>query len=233
MQTTAHSFASALHEELAGHANAADANHMRDYLRGQFEFLGIRAPQRRQLLRSFLNRRNLPSLPALREVVELLWRESHREMQHCAMELLHRRERELVLEDLPLLERMITRRSWWDTVDFIAYKLVGRLLARHPEDEPLIVRRFSSSGNLWLIRVSIICQLLRGDQTNRDLLTEVIDAHRTHQDFFIRKAIGWALRDYAKTDPEWVIGFVDNSELSPLSRREALKNIVVPASPQT
>jgi len=198
---------------------------MRAYLRNQFEFFGIQTPRRRQLLRSFLAEHPLPPLPALLQVVEVMWREPQREMQQSAMELLQQRAQELTLDDLPLLERMITTKSWWDTVDFIAYKLVGQLLARHQENEPTIARRFSASGNLWLIRVSILFQLLRKDRTNRDLLTEMIDAHRSHPDFFIRKAIGWALRDYAKTNPAWVIDFVNNRDLSPLSQREALKNL--------
>lgn len=176
-------------------------------------------------MRSYMAEHELPRLPVLKEVVKLMWREPRREMQHSAMELLHQRETELTLKDLPLLQHMITTKSWWDTVDFIAYKLVGRLLARHPESEPPTARRFSNSGNLWQIRVSIIFQLLRKKQTNRPLLVEMIENHRTHPDFFIRKAIGWALRDYAKTDPDWVIRFVADTELSPLSKREALRNL--------
>lgn len=198
---------------------------MKDYLRNQFEFLGVRTPQRRQLLRSFLVDHPLPPLPVLRKVVRLLWEQDHRELQHNGMELLHLRGKELTLDDLPLLEHIITTKSWWDTVDFVAYRLVGGLLARHPDEEGIIARRFSDSGNLWLIRTSILFQLLRKGQTNLALLAEMIDAHRSHPDFFIRKAIGWALRDYAKTDPDWVKQFVSDSELSPLSQREALKNL--------
>lgn len=223
--SSAEAIVTALRDEFGRHANAENAMHMRSYLRDQFEFFGIKSPRRRELLRTVLKRAGLPPVAELNPLVRLLWQQPQREMQHSAMELLQRRDRELTLEDLPLLEHMITTNSWWDTVDFIAYKLVGRLLARHPEVETTIARRFSNSENLWLNRVSIIFQLLRKSKTNQELLAEMIDNHRSHSDFFIRKAIGWALRDYAKTDPEWVIGFVGKRELSTLSRGEALKNL--------
>lgn len=198
---------------------------MKDYLRGQYDFFGIKSPERRQLTSEYVSAVGLPESECLQQVVAQLWREPKREMQHTAMELLFRREKELTLDDLPLLEKMVTTKSWWDTVDFISYKLVGRLLARHPEPEPTVARRMSDSGNLWLIRVSILFQLLRKEKTDEKLLTEMILRHEDHPDFFIRKAIGWALRDYAKTAPAWVRSFVKKNNLSPLSAREALKNL--------
>ena len=222
---TAEAIVSALRDEFARNADAEDAAYMKSYMRDQFDFFGIKSPLRRQLLRSFLTKHDLPPLAKLKPLVQRLWQQPEREMQHSAMELLQRRAKELAAGDLPLLENMITNKSWWDTVDFIAYKLVGQLLARHPEDEPTVARRYSASGNLWLIRVSILFQLLRKERTNRELLAEMIGAHRSHPDFFIRKAIGWALRDYAKANPEWVIQFVRDTKLSPLSQREAMKNL--------
>ena len=177
------------------------------------------------MIRAFVSEHGLPELPKLEQVVRRLWKEPQREMQHAAMELLHRRVEELDLDHLPLLETMVTSRSWWDTVDYVSYKLVGALLARHPQQERTIARRYSKHENLWLNRVSIIFQLLRKKKTDHELLKEVVRRHAGHEDFFIRKAIGWALRDYAYTDSDWVKRVVEEMPLSGLSRREALKNL--------
>lgn len=213
---------SARYRDRASPENAAP---MKAYLRNQFEFFGIKTPQRRDLIRGFVKEYGVPELSALEVIVRRLWRLPQRELQHTAMELLQRRGKELTLDHLPLLEMMITEKSWWDTVDFISYKLVGNLLSRHPKKERSIARRFSRSGHLWLIRVSIIFQLLRKEDTDVELLEEMIRRQTDHGDFFVRKAIGWALRDYAYTDPDWVRALVKKLPLSNLSVREALKNL--------
>jgi 3-methyladenine DNA glycosylase AlkD len=127
---------------------------------------------------------------------------------------------------MPNLEEMITTGAWWDFVDRLAM-LVGRLLRSHPKQVRPIVRAWSTDGNLWKRRVSIICQLKFKEDTDLDLLYANIDPNLADRDFFIRKAIGWALRQHAWTDPKEVARYVraNDSRLSGLSRREALKNI--------
>lgn len=218
-------FVAALRQRFAASASPKDARAMKAYLRDQFDFFGVKSPERRRLVRDFLSEAALPELPALKSVVSLMWREPEREMQHTAMEILQLRIDELTLEDLPLLRQMITHKSWWDTVDFISYKLVGQLLLKHPGAEASVARDLANSGNLWLLRVSILFQLLRKERTDAGLLADVIRQHADHPDFFIRKAIGWALRDYARTDPVWVQDFVARTRLSPLSVREATKHL--------
>lgn len=225
MSQSAKQFVAELRTRFERSASGENAAAMKAYMRGQFDFFGIKSTERRDLLREQVSENGLPEIAQLRTVVSLLWREPNREMQHSAMELLHRRVKELSLEDLPLLEAMITTKSWWDTVDFISYKLVGQILIRHPRKQSAIARRMANSGHLWLIRVSIIFQLLRREGTARTLLATMIRKQAEYPDFFIRKAIGWALRDYAKTDPDWVRRFVKKTALSPLSKREALKNL--------
>ena len=215
----------ALRARFETQASTENAAHMKAYMRDQFEFFGIKTPERRAIIREFVKKNGLPELPELEWVVPRLWKEPQRELQHAAMELLHRRVNELDLGHLPILELMVKNKSWWDTVDYISYKLVGTLLAQHPKEERTIARRYSKSDNLWLNRVSIIFQLLRKKDTDTGLLEEVIRRHSAHEDFFIRKAIGWALRDCAYTDPEWVKRLVEGMPLSALSRREARKNL--------
>ena len=226
MATSAKEFIAGLRHKFCTHACPENARHMKDYMRGQFDYYGIKTPSRRQLVREHVADVGLPEAKILKQVVDQLWREPNREMQYAAMELLFERERELTMADLPALERMVTSKSWWDTVDFISYKVVGRLLARHPDQEAAVARRMSGSGDLWLVRVSVLFQLQRRRRTDEELLAELILRHADHKDFFICKAIGWALRDYARTAPAWVRSFVkQNSNLSPLSVREALKNL--------
>lgn len=225
MANSAATFVAGLNETFAQQRSSENAVHMKAYLRDQFEFYGIKSPQRRDILRAYLAEHGVPDLARSKAIVTLCWQDPHREMQHTAMELLQRRVKELTLNDLPLLEHMVTHKSWWDTADFISYKLIGRLLASHADQQTAIARRHADSDNLWLMRVSLIFQLLRKEQTDTDLLAESIRKHQAHPDFFIRKAIGWALRDYSRTDPAWVKEFVAQTELSPLSKREALKHI--------
>jgi len=225
MSSLAGQFVDDLHGTFAARGCPANAIRMKAYFRGQFEFFGIRSPERRRLIHEHHGDADHFAFDQIKRCVTLLWREPEREMQHTAMELLHHHQRSLTLDDLPLVREMITSRPWWDTVDFIACKILGALLARHPEREAAIAREMSRGDHLWLIRSSVIFQLGRRKRTDERLLSEMILRQADHPDFFIRKAIGWALRDYAKTAPDWVASFVKGNRLSPLSVREALRNI--------
>ncbi len=114
--------------------------------------------------------------------------------------------------------------AWWDYVDELAHR-VGELLAGWPDDIRPALVTWARGGDMWLRRASIICQLGAGDRTDLELLTLAVEASIGERDFFLRKAIGWALRNYARTDPAWVRSFAGTHELSPLSRREALKHL--------
>lgn len=141
------------------------------------------------------------------------------------MDWLDRRARHLTPDDLPLIEELISTRSWWDTVDILASHLAGGILRRHRDLASAKVGEWLDSGELWLQRTALLCQLKWKTDTDRDLLALAIDRTRDSPEFFLRKAIGWALREYAKTDPGWVRAYVDRTpNLSPLSRREALKH---------
>jgi 3-methyladenine DNA glycosylase AlkD len=187
---------------------------MQAYMKSDMPFLGVPAPAVGRVARE-----QLAGLEDWRPAVLELWRGAeYREERYAALWLLRRHARDA---DLPLCEELVVTGAWWDHVDSVA-RVVGALLPGIADD----VRRWARDGNLWKRRVSIICQLGRKGDTDLDLLTECVEANAADREFFVRKAIGWALRDYAWHDPRWVAAYVDaHPELSPLSRREATKNL--------
>mgnify|MGYP001570720907 CR=1 FL=1 len=148
-------------------------------------------------------------------------------MQYFGLELYEKYKKQLTPEDLPVFEFMILNKSWWDTVDFIAPKLVAGLFRVEPKLITRTTTRWMNSKNIWLIRSSLIFQLHYKINTNETLLAKLILQCSDHSDFFVRKAIGWSLRQYARTNPVFVKKFVKlhQKQLAPLSFREALKNL--------
>lgn len=122
------------------------------------------------------------------------------------------------------LRELIVTGAWWDYVDELAHR-VGDLLLSWPAEVRPVLRAWTRSDDRWLRRACIICQLGTRDRADLELLATAIESATGEHDFFLRKAIGWALRDYARTDPAWVRSFAETHELSPLSRREALKHL--------
>jgi len=194
------------------------------YMKNRFAFWGIKAPQRRVIQRPFLRKEKLPPKEYLEEIVNVLWTYPQREFQYFGMELVHKYQDQFNQKDIHLLNFMITHKSWWDTVDYIAAHLIGRYCISFPENGMTFIQQCMDSGNLWLRRTSILFQLHYKDRTMPHLLEETITHSLGTGEFFIDKAIGWALRQYARTHPKWVLDFVERQELTPLSRREALKH---------
>ena len=154
-----------------------------------------------------------------------LWHKPQREFQHVGMELLDRYRKYFGPEITDILVFEITHKSWWDSVDFIASHTVGWAYANgrlHKQD----IQHWNGSEDIWLIRSSIIFQLKYKNQTDWDFLQQMIIPHLPHSDFFIRKAIGWALREYGKSEPQRVLAFVESNEMSGLSQREAIRRLV-------
>ncbi len=163
----------------------------------------------------------------LRRTAEVLWRTAEfREQRYAAMTLTGLKPAKAQLSLLPLYEEMISTGAWWDHVDEVAHRSCDLLQAHRSVMEP-VIRRWSTSDDFWFRRSAIIAQLGAKSATDPVLLLDVIIANMADKEFFVRKAIGWALRDYAKSNPVWVREFVRAHEknLSPLSRLEALKNI--------
>jgi 3-methyladenine DNA glycosylase AlkD len=207
-------------EGIAGEAEAMSA-----YMKDHFPFLGIKTPKRTALTRDFIKANGLPSREELSQVVRELWALPEREFAYSAMFLMERMRKQLVADDLALIEELIVTKPWWDTVDLLASHLVGHLLALHPELIEAQTDQWMQSGDLWLQRTCLLFQLGYKAKTDEPLLFSFIKRLKDSKEFFIRKAIGWALREYGKTNPESVRQFVAQTELSPLSAREALKHI--------
>jgi 3-methyladenine DNA glycosylase AlkD len=203
------------------------APQMQAYMKSAMPYLGVRVPTVRALVRAEAKTRPPTSTDALAATAAVLWREAtHREERYAATALIAvpaaRGLQTMAL--LPLYQEMITTGAWWDHVDEVSHR-VGGLLVAFPSEMVPTIREWAVDPDRWLRRSAVICQIGLKDATDLDLLVDAIVANIADPDFFLRKAIGWALREYAKTDPDWVRTFVDTHELSPLSRREATKHL--------
>jgi 3-methyladenine DNA glycosylase AlkD len=206
-------------------ADPAQAAPMRAYMRDGFPFLGIKTPHRRTLSRQVLAGLDRPTEVDLRAVALACWELPQREYQYFAVDWVARHARVCSPAFLATAEVLVTTRSWWDTVDALAAHVVGAIVARHP-DSVSTMDLWARDTNLWLVRTAILHQLRYKEATDAARLFGYCAIQSGHRDFFIRKAIGWALREYAHTDPGAVVNFVrTHPTLSGLSVREALKNV--------
>lgn len=218
-------FIKALRLEFEVYADPKIAAGQRAYLRDQFLFYGIKTPVRRTMQKPFLAKEYLPPKENLENLVRILWNRPQREYHYFAQELTQKYTKQFEENDISLFEFMVTHNSWWDTVDFIAPKLIREYFKKFPKKRDPYVKKWLASNNIWLQRSCVIFQLLSKEEMDREFLAYVINSLLGSKEFFINKAIGWALRDYSRTDAEWVIDFVDRTPLEPLSKREALKLI--------
>ncbi len=206
--------------------NDSIAQQQKAYLKDQFEFIGLKTPLRREIQKPFLQREYLPSKSEAILIVKQLWNRPEREFHYFGQELMVKFKNKLEVDDLKLIEYMITNNSWWDTVDMIASHLVGAYFKKFPEKKYAMMLKWSRSDNMWIRRTSIIFQLKYKDQTDIKLLSAVIENNLGSKEFFINKAIGWALRTYSAFDPKWVEEFVENhADMANLSKKEALRSI--------
>lgn len=218
-------YVAAVENEFARHANATVAAGAKAYMRDQFDYYGMPTPRRRLVQKKFHAAVSLPPFENVPAIVKLLWKKPQRELQYFAMELYEKYKKQFTAKDVPHFEFMITNKSWWDTVDMVSPKLIAALHLLHPELQEANCARWMKSKNIWLMRAAIIHQNLYKKKTNEQLLFKLILQCNTHDEFFIRKAIGWALRQYARTNPAAVKKFVQANTLSPLSKKEALKHL--------
>jgi 3-methyladenine DNA glycosylase AlkD len=198
---------------------------MQAYLKSAEPCLGVRLPEVRRLTRTAAADHPPTSVGEVERAAGELWRgATHREERYAAIALTGLPVAVGALELLPLHTAMITTGAWWDLVDGVAPR-VRELLLAHPDVLAPVLREWARSPDRWLRRSAVIAQLGAKDRTDTDLLAEVIEVNAGDPEFFVRKAIGWALRELAKSDPAWVRRFLDEHELSPLSRREAAKHL--------
>jgi 3-methyladenine DNA glycosylase AlkD len=206
-------------------ADAERARGMQAYLKTSEPCLGVRLPEVRRLTRAAATADPPATAADVERIAAVLWREAaYREERYAAIALTGLPVARGALTLVPLHHEMITTGAWWDLVDGVAPRVRDLLLAS-PEELGPVLRTWARSPDRWLRRSAIIAQLGARDRTDRALLTEVIEVNAADREFFVRKAIGWALRDLAKSDPDWVRDFLAGHELSPLSRREAAKHL--------
>lgn len=226
--------------EFRQHKNEENAEKQAAYLRHQFEFIGLKTPERRLLAKDFLKEKKADKQIDWELVFEF-WNLPEREFQYLALDYLHQMKKWLIFDDMEKIKKLTVSKSWWDTVDALD-ELVGHLLltgrkqatendSTAYEQVKTLVKEWAQAENFWLRRIAIDCQLSFKNQTDLELLSYNIEKNLLGSsfadEFFITKAIGWALRDLAKTNSAWVIKFIEEHEnkMAKLSIREASKHL--------
>lgn len=214
--------------EFNSNASSEIAQGQKAYMKGQYDYFGIKTPIRKEIQKPYLIKNKLPEIDDAIEIMKQCFNDEHREMQYFGMELMIKYQNKLRKEDIKWIEWMILTKSWWDTVDLTATKLAGSYFKLHPEMIEPKTKEWMKSGNMWLQRTALLFQLKYKEHTDTKLLNKLIVGLLGSKEFFINKAIGWILREYGKTNPEWVIEFVKSHEnkLANLSKKEALRRLV-------
>lgn len=220
-----HPYVASLKKLFEEHADPFQAVPMKKYMRDQFEYLGIKSPLFKTLMKDFIAAHGIPPVYELDVILRDLWSLPQREFQYAATSLLGRCENDLPPEFINTIEYLIVMKSWWDTVDTISGGPLGIHFQRFPEVREKTLAKWRISDNVWLRRATILFQLNYKKETDFPLLCGIICENLNSKEFFINKAIGWSLRQYARVDPGAVRQFVSATPLHPLSRREAMKHL--------
>ena len=200
-------------------------------MKSAMPFHGVTVPVVRKLVAETVRSRPLPDADTWEQAVLALWRSAaRREERYAAIELLNHSRHRRWLEPgrMAMIEEMVVTGAWWDYVDAIASVAVGQMLNRHPTELAALLRRWAGDEDIWKRRTAILAQLKRGKSTDEALLFALIEPSIDEREFFLRRAIGWALRQYSRVSPDAVVAYVERhaDRLSPLSKREALKALL-------
>jgi 3-methyladenine DNA glycosylase AlkD len=206
-------------------ANPENAKGAEAYMKNQFKFYGIYTNERRKISSDYIKEIGILNPKELDKIVKALWKMHNREYQYVGLELIAFHKKHWSEDIIKLAEFCIINKSWWDTVDNIASMILGSYFQLYPKQIIPITSKWNDSSNFWLQRSSIMFQKSYKHKTDTELLAKYILNCNTSKEFFIQKAIGWALREYSKTNALWVTEFVSNHQLAPLSKREALRLI--------
>ena len=221
------SFISKLQTAFDKNRNPENAVAMAKYMKNLFSFYGIKAEQRRTIFKEVCNTNKKELTQNPREIAWELFNKDFRELQYCGIEILIKYlKNNYRKDDFKLIENLLVTNSWWDSVDTISKFVLGDYLKEFPEETAKVVERFSNSKNMWLNRSVLLFQLGYKNKTNAEILFDECKKHSHSKEFFIQKAIGWALREYANTNPELVKTFVNSNDLKPLSKKEALRKLI-------
>ena len=212
---------------LTEEADPAKAGPMAAYMKTDMPFYGVQKQGRTPIVRELVRECPPAGRTDYEANVRALWRLEHREEKYLALGYARAFDEYVDLRSIPLFRFLIIEGAWWDLVDEAAIKLVGRALAKDRNGVTPVVEAWIGDEDLWLRRTSIICQIGHKDDVDQTLLAKACEDNFSDDDFFIRKAIGWGLRDHARVAPEWVGDFCDahRSEMSNLSYREATKHL--------
>lgn len=211
-----------LYEKMIQHKNEEQAQKMSKYMLNKFEYIGIKTPERRKIFKNFFKEyKNEEKIDW--EFVNKCWENKYREFQYIAADYLKNMKDKLTIDDIPKLKQLILKKSWWDTIDNLDMT-IGTLVLKDSNVNKILLE-WSLDENIWLKRIAIDHQLLRKEKTNTELLEKILKNNLGQTEFFINKAIGWALRDYSKTNPEWVKNFIEENRenMAKLSIKEVSK----------
>ena len=205
-------------------ANEAIAIQMKSYMKNHFQFYGIKSPIRKKIVASAWNSNKISNEEQLTNFMNESWKKDEREWQYAAMDIMGKCKRLFSINTIELTERLIKSKSWWDTVDWLSSHAVGSCFKSYPEIKMANIRRWMDSEDIWLQRSCLIFQLKYREETDFELMKDIIIELSDSKEFFIRKGAGWALRQYSKFRPDLVREFIElHPELSPLTKREGLK----------
>ena len=207
---------------LEARADNARALDMSKYMKNKFEFFGVGASVRNEIWKPYFKEAKKTKKIDW-DFIEICFKHDKRECQYTAVYYLKYMQKFLVEDDIPKLKELVLTKSWWDTVDILD-KVIGSIIYNNKNLYPIILE-WSKDDNIWLRRVAIDHQLLRKENTDEQLLEKILINNLNHKEFFVNKAIGWALRDYSKTNPQWVCNFIEvhKENMASLSIREASK----------
>ena len=215
-----------IENELKSVANPSQAADMSAYMKNRFPFLGVKSPDRKRIQSELFKRFPKLSWEEVWSNMAELWAMEEREFQYVAADLLRKNAKKLPEDFLPKFEYLITHKSWWDSVDSLVPSSLGTYFLNYPNQIIPATNQWIKSENMWLQRAAILFQLKYKADTDFDLMISIIEQLKAGKEFFVNKAIGWALREYSKTNPTAVEAYVSKANLSHLSTKEALKVIL-------
>ena len=220
-------FISQLEAAFNQNKNEENAFQMKKYMKDLFSYYGIKTTERRAIFHDLLKSYKQEISENYREIALTLFKKEYRELHYCGIEILIKNlKKNYRKDDIKLIETFLITNSWWDSVDTISKYLLGQYLIEFPNETEKVIERFSNSENKWLNRSAILFQLGYKKNTNYELLFSECVKHSQSKEFFIQKAIGWALREYGSVNPGLVLNFVNNTNLKPLSRKEAIRKLI-------
>lgn len=193
-------------------------------MKNNFSYLGIKTPSRRELTKDLMKESKSWPLEELISQILAYYGREEREYQYIAIDLAQKNLKRLTVDEVQVLVELIKVKPWWDSVDALR-KVISDFLKLSPINFNDISKQFENHDNFWMRRVGINLQLGYREETDLAYLSKMILNDRTTDEFFIQKAIGWSLREYAKTDENWVIIFIESHDLSKLAVREGLKHV--------